>query len=776
MSNDNNHFDDALPLSSVDKKRGVSAVWLLPLFAVVLGAWLTYKHFTEAGVSIVITFPTGEGVEAGKTEVRYKGIQIGTVTDLDVHPDLQSVAAQIELSKQAETALREDTQFWLVKPELSLGGVQGLDTLVSGNYIAMRPGQSPNARYVFKALEESPPPELTPGDLEIRLSAPNLGSLHAGSPIHYRKLPVGKVVDYSLSEDNRSVIFKAHIDAEYAHLLNSNSRFWNTSGVSISGDLNSINVNTDSLTSIILGGLSFAEPDGTKPGEPVLENQVFKIYSSYAEADTGIEIDIQFNTAEGLKANHTEIRYKGLTVGKLKTLKMKDDYSAINAKASINPLADVLLNETTEFWLATPTISLSRISGLSTLLTGSHVEMEFTSEGGTQVREFIALQEPPAPRKDKDGLYIELTAEGLEGITRSSEVYYRNVSIGKVVDYRLNDDQSKVIMDVHIAPKFAPLITQNARFYQNSGVSISADFNGVDINTESLSSILRGGIGLYLPETTAEAPAAQNQNRFILHTSLEDAKDKGPVVKVSFKDSDSLKKGAELRYLGVAIGEVEDITINHPEPGVTAYIRLLPEAQSLIVQGTEFWRVKPDISLKGVSNLGTIVFGQYIAIEPGNSSEMSYEFTGREIPPDDYLSENGLSLTLQAPSLASIKEGRSVFYREIPVGEVTGFELAPNAQHVNIYLHIYPDYAPLVRSNTVFWNATGIAFDFGWFSGANLRTGSVQSLLAGGIALATPDLPGERISDGQVFALHDAPKEEWHKWAPEIPLRSTKSD
>lgn len=772
MSNDDSSFSKALPTDSVDSKRGISAVWLLPLCAVLLGAWLTYKHFTEAGVSVVITFPTGQGLEAGQTEVRYKGIQIGSVRELDVQPDLQSVAAQITINKQAETALREDTQFWLVKPELSLGGVQGLDTLVSGNYIAVRPGQNPNTRYVFKALKEPPPPELNQGDLEIRLSAPNLGSLHAGSPIHYRKLKVGEIVDFALSDDNGSVIFKAHIDAEYAHLLNTNSRFWNTSGVSISGDLNSINVDTDSLASIILGGLSFAEPEGSAPGEPVLDSQIFKIFPSYAEADTGIEIDIEFTTAEGLKANHTEIKYKGLSVGKLKTLDMKDDFSAINATASINPMADVLLNDTTQFWLATPTISLSRISGLSTLLTGSHIEMEFSADSDTQVREFVALQEPPAPRKDKEGLYVELTSEALEGITRSSEIYYRNVSIGKVVDYRLNEDQSKVIMDVHIAPKFAPLITRDARFYQNSGINISADLSGVNINTESLSSILRGGIGLYLPANAQNAPPADDKSRFALHTSLEQAQDKGPVVQVSFVDSDGLSAGAELRYLGVAIGEVEDIRLNHPEPGVTAFIRLLPEAQSLVVDGTEFWRVKPDISLKGINNLGTLVFGQYIAIEPGTGETMAYNFTGRETPPDDYLSENGLSLTLQAPSLASIKEGRSVFYREIPVGEVTGFELAANAQHVNIYLHIYPSYAPLVRRNTVFWNATGIAFDFGWFSGANLRTGSVQSLLAGGIALATPDQPGERANDGEVFTLNDAPQDEWQQWQPDIPLRA----
>lgn len=774
MSENNPTVSDALPTASVNRRRGISAVWLLPLFAVLLGGWLAYKHFTEAGVSIVVVFPTGEGVEAGKTEVRYKGIKVGTVSELNVQPDLQSVAAQITLSKQAEAALRDDTQFWLVKPELSLGGVQGLDTLVSGNYIAMRPGQSQRTQYVFKALDEPPPPEPAEGDLKIRLTAPDVGSLHAGSPIHYRKLRVGEIVDYTLSDDNSEVIFQGHIEAEYADLVSENSRFWNSSGVSITGDLNSIEVNTDSLASIILGGVSFDTPPGTAPGDPARSNHPFTLYPSYAEADTGIEITIEFATAEGLKANHTEIRYKGLTAGKLIKLDMKPDYTGITATASINPLADVQLNDSTVFWMATPTISLSRISGLSTLLTGTHIEMDFSREGEREPQqEFVALVEPPAPSKDEPGLYIELTAEGLEGITRSSEVYYRNVSIGKVVDYRLTDDHSQVVMDVHILPKFTPLITREARFYQNSGIDISADLNGVNINTESLSSILRGGIGLHLTDEAKRAPAADNEARYILHPSLEEATDKGPVITVHFADGDGLRTGADLRYLGVTIGTVEKITLNHPTPGVTAHITLQPAARGLVVEGTQFWRVKPDISLKGASNLGTLIFGQYIALEPGSGEQMHYEFTGRDTPPEDYLSANGLSLTLRAPSLASLKEGRSVFYREIPIGEVTGFELADNAKHVNIYLHIDPYYAPLVKTNTVFWNATGIDFDFGWFSGAQLRTGSVQSLIAGGIALATPDLPGEDVSDGTVFDLHDSPRKEWYQWAPAIPLRAT---
>src|SRR5690606_5122130 len=128
----------------------------------------------------------------------------------------------------------------------------------------------------------------------------------------------------------------------------------------------------------------------------------------------------------------------------------------------------------------------------------------------------------------------------------------------------------------------------------------------------------------------------------------------------------------------------------------------------------------------------------------------------------------GLNLLVKAPSLASIKAGKTVFYRDIPVGQITGFELAEDARHVNIYLHIDPSYAPLVRNDSVFWNATGISFDFGWFSGAKLRTGSCDSLMAGGIAFATPTQAGDNIEPGHSFELYDTPKDEWLQWQPSL--------
>ncbi|HEY7885694.1 MAG TPA: MlaD family protein [Cellvibrionaceae bacterium] len=762
--------DKATPAYAVNRKRSISAVWLLPLFAVILGGWLAYKHFTEAGVNIVITFPSGEGMVAGKTEVRYKGITVGTVTELNVQPDLNSVAAYVTMSRHTETVLRENTRFWLVKPELSFAGVQGLDTLITGNYIAMRPGESGSRRFVFKALNEAPPPEPGAGDLQFSIISNDVGSLHAGSPIHYRKMQVGKIVDYALSEDRNHVIFQAHIHSDYTDLLHEKSRFWNTSGISISGDLNSVEFDTDSLASIILGGISFDNPANQDPGEAAQNGSVFTLHENYAKARTGILIDVEFSTAEGLRTDHTEVRYKGITVGKIISLDMKDDFSGVVASISIDPLAEIKLNESTDFWLSQPQISLSRISGLSTLLTGSHIDMRFQPDSDSAQRvSFKALPEAPPPTKNKPGLYITLLAKELEGIGRDSEIYFRNVSIGRVIDYRLNEQRDQVLIDVHIPPRFAELISEDARFYQSSGVKLEASLQGITVNSESLASILRGGIGLYLPEGAASNTQVENHQNFVLYKSLEAASVKGIDIEIYFSESNNLKAGADIRYLGVNIGKVERVSLNHPESGVTVHAILEPKASAFATADSSFWRVKPQFSLAGVANLSTLVFGEYLAAEPGSGVGRQHTFVGKQFPPEENPSHQGLSLKLQASSLASLKEGKTVFYREIPVGEIRGFELAEDARHVNIYVHIDPAYTTLVRSNSVFWNTTGIDFDFSWFSGAKLRTGSVQSLIAGGIAFATPTEAGQEITNGQVFTLHEAPKEEWLKWQPSLP-------
>jgi paraquat-inducible protein B len=191
-----------LPLA---KKRPVSnwsAIWVLPLIALLIGGWLGWRAYSQAGVEIQVIFESGEGIQAGKTEVIYKGMSIGKVKRLalDRSESQRGVIATLEMSNDVESHLRAETRFWLVKPSVTLAGITGLEALVSGNYIAVSPGEG-EPTYKFKALPEAPPLSDDRPGLHLTLKAERLGSLNRDSPVFYKQIQVGRVKSYALGED-----------------------------------------------------------------------------------------------------------------------------------------------------------------------------------------------------------------------------------------------------------------------------------------------------------------------------------------------------------------------------------------------------------------------------------------------------------------------------------------------------------------------------------------------------------------------------------------------
>jgi len=195
------------------------------------------------------------------------------------------------------------------------------------------------------------------------------------------------------------------------------------------------------------------------------------------------------------------------------------------------------------------------------------------------------------------------------------------------------------------------------------------------------------------------------------------------------------------------------------------------EARELAVQGSYFWVVKPQLGLAHTANLGTLVSGQFITVLPGDG-KLEYEFELKENPPAQKKEISGLNLVLLSPFTQSIKAGVGVFYRQVPVGVVTGVELANNADHVRIYVNIEETYQPLVRKNSKFWNTSGIDINFKLFGGASLRTDSFESILEGGIAFATPNEAemGEAALQQARYKLRTEVKDEWLTWKPKISL------
>ena len=251
-----------LPQAVVLKRRrwAPSLVWLIPVVAALIGGWLAAHAIMSRGPTITISFQNAEGIEAGKTRIKYKDVEIGEVTAVALSADRQSILATAELSKQANDYLAADSRFWVVRPRVSGGGVSGLGTVLSGSYIGMDVGKSSARKTEFVGLETPPIINADLPGQTFFLRADNLGSLNTGSPVYFRRVPVGQVVGYELDQKGGFVRVSVFINAPYDRFVTANSRFWHASGVDVSLSANGLNVNTQSLAAIALGGIAFETP------------------------------------------------------------------------------------------------------------------------------------------------------------------------------------------------------------------------------------------------------------------------------------------------------------------------------------------------------------------------------------------------------------------------------------------------------------------------------------------------------------------------------------
>jgi paraquat-inducible protein B len=244
----------------------------------------------------------------------------------------------------------------------------------------------------------------------------------------------------------------------------------------------------------------------------------------------------------------------------------------------------------------------------------------------------------------------------------------------------------------------------------------------------------------------------------------------GPTVTIYFQNAEGLQEQVSLvQYRGVKIGKVETLKLTPDQQRVAVKARLDASAASIAHEGSVFWIVRPELKLGAVSGLRTIVLGNYITVQPGRGAPTNL-FTGVENEPIEPI--KALNILLLATKLDSLQPQSPIFYRGIQVGEVLDCRLSDDARKVLIQARIREDYTPLVRMNSKFWNAGGIDFHLGLFSGAKISAESAQTLISGGIAFATPPDFQNAVTNDAVFLLNEKFEAEWDKWSPAIPLHS----
>jgi paraquat-inducible protein B len=243
----------------------------------------------------------------------------------------------------------------------------------------------------------------------------------------------------------------------------------------------------------------------------------------------------------------------------------------------------------------------------------------------------------------------------------------------------------------------------------------------------------------------------------------------GPTVSIFFQDADGVEeKNTQVKFRGANVGEVKSLELTKDHKLVRVTVRLVESAATLARSGSVFWIVRPEVRVGNVTGLGTIVSGEYIGVQPG-AGPPTNTFMGADKEP---LAEKpgALQIILRAPDLSSLQELSPIYYRGIEVGEVLYFQLGDDAREVVIHARIDPEYAPLVRSETKFWNAGGIDFRFGLFKGLQINAESPKTVLSGGIEFATPPEAQSPVTNGASFMLFEKPEDKWKTWAPPIKL------
>lgn len=398
---------EELPEVVVARGRGVSIVWLVPIVAILVGGYMGWRAWEDRGVSIVITYPNADWLEEGKTKVKFRSVDVGTVDEIKIAKGGTEVELHCTLDADAEPYLTKSAMFWIEHPRVGGGQVSGLGTLLSGAYLAMRLGKvdDPKQR-LFAGLENPPIAPLSQGGLRVALHADELYSVSVGTRVYYLQEEVGKVEAFEREKDGRGFVLHLYFENDNAPLVRKDSRFWNAGGLQVSASLGEVSLKSPSLASILSGGIAFDSPSGMDA--PAVEGgEVFFLHpdraalESYAFRYGGLRVVAEAPHLGGVKVGD-KVSYRELTVGEVVSSELTRDSRQLRLVLNIQDRYAPLVRTNSVFWNASGISASLGLSGLHI-----HTEsLESLLSGGVA----FATPDPPGDRV-RAGSVFELHSE-----------------------------------------------------------------------------------------------------------------------------------------------------------------------------------------------------------------------------------------------------------------------------------------------------------------------------------------------------------------------------
>lgn len=329
--------------ATVSRKRGINPIWFVPVVALVLGIWMVVYTLQKQGPEITIVFSTADGIVAGKTKIKLRNVDVGMVESAELGDDLESVVVTASLEKTAKSLLRENTQFWVVRPRIGKAGVSGLGTLLSGGYIQLSPGDGAEGAREFVGLEDPPVTPTGTRGIAVTVTAEKAGSLSAGAPVLYKGYTVGRVETEKFDIEKDLMSYRVFIKAPYDELLTTSHRFWNVSGISFRAGADGIRAEMASLETLLIGGIEVGLPKGIRPGTRAEPGEIFKLYDNYEKVNRrpyrySLEYVVRFpRSVRGLQPG-APVEYRGLRLGEVERVMVTELTASLEGQGQPIPV------------------------------------------------------------------------------------------------------------------------------------------------------------------------------------------------------------------------------------------------------------------------------------------------------------------------------------------------------------------------------------------------------------------------------------------------------
>jgi paraquat-inducible protein B len=686
------------------EERKVSFAWVIPIIILCILAWIAYDTYTKKGTNIIVTFKSAEGLKEGVTPLEYKGLQLGKVTKITMHDDLKNVNVRILVkSDVAKYVASESSRFWIKKPTVSLTKISGLNTLISGYKIELSPKFRTQEEYNngkeqlnFIGLDSKPDDELSAQGYYITLSASDKDNVEVGTPIFYNKFQIGEVVSKDFKYEK--VLLNTYIYDKFNYLVNKSSKFVLNEALKVNYGPSGLQVEVGSLYSALVGGITVITPQ--KDEEKIKKDEEIALYADETSLEPKEYFNISFEEIEGI-GEDTPILYKGIEIGKIDELTLNVD--DVNVRAYVFEKYKYLLTNKTRFFIQEPEVSLSGVKNLGNIVKGNYLTLKY--EKGEFTDSFTAFSKEKLNQNEND-ILITLYSDDLNSISKNSKVYYKNIEVGKVIDYGLTNSLRKVKIQIAIDKNYSHILNDHILFYDMSSKLVDLKALDLNINFSGIEPLLNGAIGIVGEKRTGKL----KKKEFKLYSSYKDVEklkrvyNSGFVINAYYNNDFEIKPNMAIIYKNQEIGFVKDIKFNDNKSEVQLFI--YNAFKKYINSKSRFYKkgiVNLKASLNGVlfevDNFTSLLEG---SIHLDTNSNMIYDNYEIFSSFDD-MKNSSNSITILFDDVEGVqKDFSSLTYKGVNIGKVTDVKLT-SKHKVEVKAIIYDDYDSFAKEGTIFF-------------------------------------------------------------------------